>query len=222
MNIGSTNVSDYELICAQLREAEEYGYSPSAELIAAFWAGYKGLGDNGLDLLEDWETRAEQEPTIARMLQESENVFTFEGTIPSQTGRSILETKGQEIFDAVGYANTYPNTLLGVKLATMGGNSSLRFGPGGTMVFEGIEQNSAAGKMMAFIKGNPLTVGYVILTTDQTITEGDLTHELGHVTQYAILGWHFLPIYLADSIMAGFDWNKKWMETRFLPNWPRR
>jgi len=167
-----------------------------------------------------WAEFEEEAPGIAEMLEESESVFTFSGVIPGQSGRSVLETVGQVVFDAVGQKHTAVNTLLGLKLATMSNSASLRFGPGGTLVFEGIDTNSTTGKLMDNVLGHPaFTVGYVILTSDPQISVGTLEHELGHVTQYAILGPAFLPVYIPLSIL-GHDRNP--LETKWLPSWPRR
>jgi hypothetical protein len=90
------------------------------------------------------------------------------------------------------------------------------------MIYEGIDPASPTGKLMKALNGNPITFGYVIVTTDIAMSKKDETHELGHVTQYAILGPLFIPLYIADSIRAGGNWNRKLMEGPFLPDWPRR
>ena len=175
------------------------------------------------ELRLDWEEFKENAPKVAEMLEESKTVFTFKGTVeaPGHSTRSVIQTMEQVLFDAVGYQHTSLNTLLGLKLATMSGSASLRFGPGGTFLFEGIEANSATGILMSVIRGNPITVGYCILTTDLTISQDDLIHELGHVTQAAILGSWYLPAYVIDSLIHP-KWQDKWMEGPLLPNWPRR
>ncbi len=52
------------------------------------------------------------------------------------------------------------------------------------------------GKLMTNVPGYPtFTLGYVILTSAPEIAPDVLSHELGHVTQYGILGSLFLPSY---------------------------
>jgi hypothetical protein len=173
-----------------------------------------------------WEDFNEKAPRIAEMLEESKTVFTFKGMVeaPGDSTRSLTETVGQVIFDAVGYLYTAPNTLLGLKLATMSNSASLRFGPGGTFLFEDIDTSSATGQLMENVLGtSALTVGYVIFTTDPTIDPDILVHELGHVTQAAILGPAYLPSYGIGWLLGGWlnhDLNA--MESWLLPNWPRR
>ena len=135
---------------------------------------------------------------------------------------TVAEEKPSQVFlDTLGRINTAPNTILGIGLGLLsGGTPSL--GPRGTILFNGIDSNSFTGKFMSNIHGNPVTFGYVILNKDSTMGYDTLTHELGHVTQYGILGPLFLPLYGLDSLRAGGDWNNKWMEGPLLPRWPRR
>jgi hypothetical protein len=59
------------------------------------------------------------------------------------------------------------------------------------------------------------------MTRDPQLESTLQTHELGHVTQYGILGRLFLPIYgLAHVLSGGHDNNP--MERKWLPNWPGR
>lgn len=133
-----------------------------------------------------------------------------------------LSDYNQGLFDAFGKINTLPNTQLGNILGTLG-NGTVNGGPGGTIIYTNIDPDSPTGKLMAALNGNPITFGYVIITTSPDISDKIMAHELGHVTQYAILGSWFLPLYCIDSIFAGGDWNKKLMEVGPLhPTWPRR
>ena len=103
----------------------------------------------------------------------------------------------------------------------MSASASLRFGPGGTLVFEGINPNSTTRLLMSLIHGNPVTFGHVILTKNLAISQEDLTHELGHVYQYSILGPYFLPLYGFDSLL-NINWKNKSMETFYIPGWAKR
>lgn len=106
----------------------------------------------------------------------------------------------------------------------MGGGSSIIItGPGDTIIYESIEEDTITGRLMTdVLDTRTFTLGYAILTLDAQIQPDILEHELGHVTQYATLGPFFLPLYGIDSLRAGGDWDRKLMEGPLLPNWPRR
>jgi RHS repeat-associated protein len=154
------------------------------------------------------------------LLTEGGQFYDLSGVFAAARFNEFIN-KNQGAFDAWGKFNSAPNTLLGNILGKMGGGIPSE-GPGGTMIYQNIDPDSPTGKLMSALNGNPITFGYVIITKDPQMKTDILEHELRHVTQYGILGPLFIPLYIADSIRAGGDWNNKLMEGPFLPNWPRR
>jgi len=128
----------------------------------------------------------------------------------------VKEKVAPVVFDVVGHVWTAPNTILGLAAGALSGGTP-RIGPRGTIIFENVSPSSPTGKLMG--RYNSLTLGYVVLTKDPQISTGTLEHELGHVTQYAILGLSFLPIYGALTVAFGGHDNNP-MENELLPNWP--
>ena len=137
--------------------------------------------------------------------------------------RGILETVGQTIFDTVGKANNGLNNFIGNTLGTLGGGTPSP-GPGGTTIYTNVNPNSLTGKLEDnVLNAYAFTVGYVIITEQPQLPTDKLQHELGHVTQDAILGTAYLPSYFICWLAAGGNWNNNIMEVGPLhPNWPAR
>jgi RHS repeat-associated protein len=133
-----------------------------------------------------------------------------------------IERVAQVIFDTVGQVKSAPNTILGLSLGAISGGSPT-LGPGGTIIFYNVNPNSITGKLEKSLHAEAFTIGYVILSGDTQLSPNLLTHELGHVTQSAILGPLYLPAYGVCTLAAGGNWNKNIMEVGpFHPNWPSR
>jgi len=216
--IGDTDVSDFEDIVDEIIWYEEWGVEPPPDLIEQLLEAVGGLGEGGLDLLNEWERYARENSEIAEMLEEAGTIFAFEGIMPGQPDRSYV----QELFDSIGYQRAYSTTLHGIKLASMATSASLRFGPRDTLVFE---DNKGIPRILLsdFFGKEALTIGYVIITTQSSIQPELLLHELGHVTQAAILGSSYIPAHILAALASGFDSSKNVLETGFLhPNWWRR
>ena len=128
--------------------------------------------------------------------------------------KPIVEKVAQVAFDVYGQLNSMPNTLLGLAAGFLGGGTPT-LGPRGTIIFNNIKENSLTGKIMTKLEGNPITLGYVILNKDPQMIDSTMQHELGHVTQSAILGFYYLPLYGLDSFIHP-KWEDKWME-KYLP-----
>jgi RHS repeat-associated protein len=128
-----------------------------------------------------------------------------------------MKEAGQVTFDVAGQMHAAPNTALGLAAGGLSGGSS-RMGPRSTIIYEGVRADSFTGRIMSDVLGrNTFTLGYVIVTAEQQIDPGVLKHELGHVTQYAILGPQFLPVYGGFHVAAGGRHDKNLMETKLLP-----
>jgi RHS repeat-associated protein len=136
----------------------------------------------------------------------------------AQKYQEIKETVIPTLFDIIGQINSLPNTLLGHAAGLLGGGTP-SIGPRGTVIYSNIDERSITGKIMSAIQGNPVTLGYVTLNKDSTMPPDIQQHELGHVTQSAILGLWYLPLYGIDSLFHP-NHDDKWMEGAFLPDWP--
>ncbi|MBI2851986.1 MAG: hypothetical protein HYX84_02615 [Chloroflexi bacterium] len=119
------------------------------------------------------------------------------------------------IVDIIGTIWTLPNTGIGLILGAMSGGT-FEDGPRGTVKVTNVNPKSLTGQSMSLIQGNPVTIGYVILTWDTAMTPTTERHELGHVTQGAILGPLYLPLYILDSIIHP-KWENKLMERTVPP-----
>jgi len=137
---------------------------------------------------------------------------------------TVAEIITEVVFDTVGQVRSLPNTIIGLGFAVFSGGD-WRFGPGGTIVVENVKPNSPTRNFMnSVLGGSPaFTVGYVILTKEDDI-RGTVTeyHELGHVTQSAILGGGYIPAYIGAWLAAGRNWNNAMEVGRGHPTWPRR
>ena len=140
-------------------------------------------------------------------------------TTTQQDNRSSVEKAEQTVFDWFGQANSSANTLIGNILGTLGDGTPSP-GPRGTTIYNNIKENSLTGSLMTSVSGDPITIGYVILTTKDKITDPIMNHELGHVTQSAILGPLYLPLIGLDRLIHP-AWGDRWMEVGPLhPDWP--
>ena len=214
--IGGTDISDVEDIVNQIIDYEGWGEEAPDYLIEQLLELTSGFGESEYEVWNDWERFEREESEMADILEQSETVFPYNGAIPEDLLGLVPEDAMRLISNPVGRAWTASNTYCGIRLAEDTGGCSFRTGPGGTLVFEGINPNSNTGNFMSLIHGNPVTFGHVILTKNLAISQEDLTHELGHVYQYSILGPYFLPLYGFDSLL-NINWKNKSMETFYIP-----
>lgn len=101
-----------------------------------------------------------------------------------------------------GYLWAGPNTLIGLMLAML----ALR---GGRLTLAGGVLEAAGGGVRGFLRRFPvrgnvlaLTLGHVVLASDEAAMAEFRNHELVHVRQYARWGPLFLPAYAAASLIA--------------------
>jgi hypothetical protein len=155
-------------------------------------------------------------------------VETVAKTVDSVVKKAV-ERAPEVVFDTIGQLNSLPNTMLGVGLGLLSGETPT-IKNGGTIVFENVNENSLTGKLMTNVLDNApaFTLGYTILAKDPKIKQDIFEHELGHVTQSAILGNAYLPMYGICWLAAGGwwdndSWNHNIMEVGPLhPDWPGR
>jgi len=127
----------------------------------------------------------------------------------------LFPTEVPEIQDFFGAFTNLPNTVIGLGLGMTSGGT-FENGPRGTVVVTNINPNSLIGRLMSQIEGDPITVGYVILTKAPGMTLMTERHELGHVTQGGRLSIFYLPVVWIDS-MIHKNWGDRWIERTVPP-----
>ncbi len=164
--------------------------------------------DNGWRWYPDEDEEGETEPDEPRDTEPSLPLNPSNPIVPQDPKPSLFEFELEVIFDAFGQVWSFPNTDLGlIAWALSGGLSRPR--PRSTTIVEGIDPDSITGKLMVnLLDTQTFTLGYVILTTEPEIKDTVLDHELGHVTQSAILGFVDLPAYGLDWLAAGGWWGE--------------
>jgi hypothetical protein len=114
----------------------------------------------------------------------------------------VFATAAHAVARGSGYLWAFPNTLIGLTLAMLalrGGRAAMVGGvleASGGGVRELLRRLPVPGEVLA------ITLGHVVLSSDETTMTEVRKHEHAHVRQYALWGPLFLPAYATASLIA--------------------